>query len=708
MSYTQFLLAVQGVTIVAALLIIARWRGLLPQTGRQAAVFGTLWVVLSSIEFWGLGPRSFVVSGAELEYGLPLHQYMAQFPSTQLFSHGFAGGNDVFGMAVVTGQYVSLERLLIAFLPLWLAAFVHKVSAFAVAFWGAYLLGQRGFGAEHRLAAALAALFVFSHPYIGHTTWAHGVGYALAPLAAYVCVIRMGKPFYWTAVIAVAALNAVSSSPTHSGLALFPAVLFCAFLFGTARILHTILALGVFATAVLVNFHEAFYGMLTVAPWTFRGASVVTSAKVGAWPDMFRLLEFDFRELALLTLSLIGISLVRDRRLLGRSAVVLVLAMGTGVALVNVPWDVLGLAPLRAFSFHNIDYAFSTVAIGVIACLARGKTGTAGPQGRHVVLAAVAMAFAIGKFSVYKAANTANWLSQGGLGIVSDAQADLAVASPRPADPVRVVTMPYRLHANMAVANGLESLDGNLNLLLRSVAVFWQQAVLRHPLDMSSGFLTVESRALDLKCCDSYNLADHVDLDMLRLTNVGFVLSKLPLTGPGLIQIAGPADPVVPPRTGDPLARRLIQYWHMVWREPPVLIYRLDGALPRVYAALKIEKSNSAADHEVVKQIRQCGLDGCAILSDTEGFTAAAMRVTSFQVVGDRVEVSVDAPSGGTLLANIPFTPFWSVRTDGREIPLQPANLVQMAVAVPPGASDVVLEYRRPLLLDRVRAVGGR
>jgi hypothetical protein len=171
-----------------------------------------------------------------------------------------------------------------------------------------------------------------------------------------------------------------------------------------------------------------------------------------------------------------------------------------------------------------------------------------------------------------------------------------------------------------------------------------------------------------------------------------------------LTQIAGPADPPPPPRASDSIMQRLLAYTRLIWSEPAVLAYRLEDALPRVYAASRLEEVGSD-DRETINKIRRCGLEGCVIMERLDGFFAQPLTVLSFHLNGDRIEVFLDAPAGGTVVANLPYTPFWSARTADRNIPLRPANLIQMAVAVPAGTRHVVLEYKRPLLLDRLRGV---
>ena len=58
-----------------------------------------------------------------------------------------------------------------------------------------------------------------------------------------------------------------------------------------------------------------------------------------------------------------------------------------------------------------------------------------------------------------------------------------------------------------------------------------------------------------------------------------------------------------------------------------------------------------------------------------------------------RIELKVQAPAPGYLLINDAFDPDWQVRIDGHPAPLLRADYILRAIAVPPGPSDVTLDY---------------
>ena len=100
-----------------------------------------------------------------------------------------------------------------------------------------------------------------------------------------------------------------------------------------------------------------------------------------------------------------------------------------------------------------------------------------------------------------------------------------------------------------------------------------------------------------------------------------------------------------------------------------------------------------AFDHSIVVEQADA-----AILGSAEG----RPEIRRTELVADGFEIDVDAPEGGILTVNVPYLPFWTGIADGRPVDIVPANMVQMAVRLPPGTHHLTLRYARPLLRDRL------
>jgi hypothetical protein len=217
---------------------------------------------------------------------------------------------------------------------------------------------------------------------------------------------------------------------------------------------------------------------------------------------------------------------------------------------------------------------------------------------------------------------------------------------------------------------------------------------------------------MDFKCCRRYRISEILNFDLLRVANVGFILSALPLEGGGLTQVAGPtSDADMPPRRNQPLWDRISGYFHLIAHPSPIRVYAIPSPLPRVFAArdLKIV-ADDLSDYAFLALVSQHGPQRTVIMSQRFADRVQGMRpslkVKGFQLVRDGVDVQVEAPDNGLLVVSIPSTPYWKayLGKNGSALPF-PVNVSQMAVAVPAGTEQVTFRYERQLLRQKISNV---
>jgi hypothetical protein len=168
-------------------------------------------------------------------------------------------------------------------------------------------------------------------------------------------------------------------------------------------------------------------------------------------------------------------------------------------------------------------------------------------------------------------------------------------------------------------------------------------------------------------------------LDLLRLTSVAYAILPASATlYPGLRPLLDPA--------------------------PGTRLYRVDGALPRVYAA---ETALVLRDAEALRAVFQpTVLDGRAVvLAPTSGGAVRAATEMSGEgmsaeghcrLIGyanARLEARCRASSASFAVFVEQWDAGWSATVDGRSAPLLRANLVMRAVPLPPGEHQVVLTF---------------
>ncbi|TAN49589.1 MAG: hypothetical protein EPN26_11095 [Rhodospirillales bacterium] len=696
LSASPFSLALPGLYLAAGLvaaIVSWRWLGRNEWKRGTTLALGTVWLILATAEYWGAGPWSFIRQSTDLDFALTQHLFLVKAHGGGQFSHAFGGGTDVGAMSFLTGQYLSLERLLISLFPLWIAHGLHKLGVFALGFAGTYLVCRKGADLPRAPAFGLAAFYPVAAESLANITWGMGFGYALIPLAVYVVALRPGRSYYMISLFALATLHSVSSAPTHSGLAFFPAVLIAGLLLRPRKLLAILLGCIVLGLALACNWMDSLLAKAQLSPLTFRAAYADLSLHgIADGLQSFALTISGYREPFWLGLFALGLLLWQHRW--KRAAAIgggQIAAVGLGTVLLGVPWAMLGAPGLRAINFQYVSIAYIFIGLLSFALAIRGGRGAA----------ALMLGLSAGRLAWLLAFNASVWLSEGSLSTLEQGVRRLEARSWGQGETVRVATIPYRLPANLAPIAGLDAADGGYNLILKSTGDFWLGNAVKGTQEIGAGYVSLGVDGWDFKCCASYDVTDHIYLDGLRILNVKYLLSALPLSGEGLSQIEGPGpDEEVPPRSGSSFADRMGGYLRLLADPPPLRVYALKDPLPRVFAAKTVM---AVRDEEMMQAVRQNALERAAVVDERGAASLgqgplAEMTLSSFELGQDAVTATIDAPEGGVLVFNIPYSPFWKAEVDGTAVPLEAANIVHMAVPVPPGSKQVSLHYHRPVL----------
>ena len=701
--YDLILTTIFTIAVVIGAGLAFKWRAWTPSR-TQAVWFGAVWIVAATLEFWVLGPYSFIGLAEDLDESMVLA--LSQRLSHGQFSHALAGGVDLAATAINVGASLSLEGLLVGYLPLWAAISAHKLLLFLASFSGMYLLSRRGAGASRLASLAVAALFSHSQDRLVEMTMVHGLGFALVPMAVLVCAV--GRR-HWPAILAVAAVNAVSSSPTHSNLVLFAAVAWGGLMLGGWRgALRALPPLAIFAVLLLGNWGDSLLAKILIGPLSARGDGyAVFDEPLRGVVETLIAMGRNFRPTWAALVIGAGLGVACGGRSRYRAPVIVAVSLVTGSLLQLMPWQGLGLGQLKGLHFTNMNYAAIPLAHLTLALGLASASAAASLRWGRLLVSAV-LGLAVGQFTWFKVQHAATLLSLGGQGTVLAAQRALEQPFWLPTEPVRVVTIPYRLPINAPVLSGLETMDGaGIHVPLRSLAHMWQYGVIRDPrsLDMVSGFIPMALSTEVLKCSPVVEFDRYFDTSFLRQANVGFVLSVLPLNGEGLVQVAGPTD-TVPVRCSAPVAERIRAYAVGIFHPPMVRVYAIQGTLPRVYAASAVKVL--VAGEDPLDRLRSGdGLARLALVQPEDagklGPPGTPVTVASFRLIEDGVEVMVTAPQGGIVIVNTGYLPFWSAVAFGRPAALVPVNGFQMGVVLPPGEGLVTLHYHRPTLREKLR-----
>ena len=487
-----------------------------------------------------------------------------------------------------------------------------------------------------------------------------------------------------------------------------------------ARITVRVLAATVtLILAEAINWGEVMYAMHLVAPYTGRGG--VFEEVTFGWTYLSDVLSAGVSRMLEVRATWIGLGalivlwlLKSDFRM--RAAIGFFGVFVSYYFFVMFPWRIIGLAEVSKLSHQYVMLAIIPLSAPIISkavCLAQSICAERSSTFKHLPQMSV-FAAALGMFVYFKGYNFANYLHHGGQSQYSTID-NLRNASWRPKESHRVITLRVRdlgPEAALAYGNyGLESYDVYLMLTPKERPYFFQQAIrkadnksygavdLRTLIDWSKW---IEGRLIDFE--------KQISLPMLRLANVGFILSPVPMKGEDLTVVSSPA---FPPLTRyrlktDPISY-LKQRLERLFDFNDVYVYRMRDPYPQAFSAQKIVTVKEPVDESALISTIKNSFDRNlmpVVISASEkpilGLPQSNLLVEKFRQVRDGYEITLSAPQGGVLVLNTMLLPFWSAEADGKSLQIVRANLIQMAVSIPPGARNVSFRYHRPTIADGV------
>ncbi|MDG2032364.1 MAG: hypothetical protein P8J29_00355 [Rhodospirillales bacterium] len=713
--FETFLLYLDGIGIAAFFLsfvyLIRR-----PFQVQNVAVFFAAWAALVLFEYYFFGPYSYIHMNDEGDHFVPYYLYLIDHHLGGQFGHAIGGGHDVFNAFSPGFQLLSPEIFLFSVFPIWIAILLHKGTVVVVGFVGTYLLCRASGGADKTLAAIIAALFTVSNENLVYMTYTIGAGMAFIPLLIYVIVSRSGETIYFRHVLWVSAIAVLYLDVTHIFIPTIVALGLAAIMFEriTVRVIAATLTL---ILAEAINWGEVMYAMHLVSPYTGRGG--VFEHVTFGWTYLLdviitgalRILEVRATWIGLGALMVLWLfkSDFRIRAALGFFGVFV-----TYYFFVMFPWRIIGLAEVSKLSHQYIILAIIPLSAPIIAkaaCIAQSicaeKSASLRPLPQMSVFAIV-----LGMFVYFKGYNFANYLHHGGQSQYSTID-NLQNASWRPKEARRVITLRVRdlgPEAALAYGNyGLESYDVYLMLTPRERPYFFQQAI-RKADNKSYGDVDLRT-FIDWSKWINGRLVDfekQISFPMLRLANVGYILSPVPMEADGLTAVSSPASPPLTKyrMKTDPIAY-LKQRLERLFDFNDIYVYRMKDPYPQAFATQKIVTVKESVDDTALINIIEKSFDPISmpavIRASDNSFLSSAqpdLSVEKFSQVRDGYEITVSAPQGGVLVLNTMLLPFWSAEADGKSLQIARANLIQMAISVPPGSRNVAFRYHRPTIAD--------
>ena len=663
------------------------------------------WTALITAHYWIAGPYSY----ADLTYDLGNSVARTLFLIDRLhsghYAYNFAGGVDVPLINASTGAWVYLNEFLLQLLPAWPAYVFHKVAVVAVGAVGVYLLVRRAAGAGRVVAVLLAMFASVASDKLTHFSFNHALGHAMVPLLTYAVVFRAARRWYWPLVLFLGVLWTISGTPTHAGMGLFASLSIGWIFFGAQHRSKVAAAIVIIGIMVLANWNDGIWAKYLLGNLTVRGVGNPNLHDSLTVSVLRVLRSFEWEQAALAALGLIGVLVAfagnsaRKGQLLGIWLTTTLLAF----VMLSFPWQLIGLRLLNGLSWWNTLLAGNAWYPLIVAFALRDEVPTKPLRIARPAIMALAAVLVAAQAGHLVSERSIHWLLLGGIRNMTTAIVDIRAAKPNLNTEFRAVTVTERLESNFTAAAGLPTWDGLYNPFLARKMRYWHDAVMRGQTSPWM-FLPAEQAHRIAESAAEVDAGSLFDLDALRAINVGYIVSRVPLAGLEITQVAGPVSAKNPARQPPGFVPRLEEKLRLALNPPPVLVYALKNPLPPVFAARHVVVGNPVAN-DFAHVAGRAALSRGAILespSGVEPVVPANLRILSWDVQDEKIAIDVDAPDGGVVVVVLPYLPYWRAQIDGRPIQVAPANLVHMAMAVPPGGRHIVLRYERPNVISHL------
>jgi hypothetical protein len=672
---------------------------------KQIMYFSFAWLLVFVFEFYFLGPYSFIELSHEGNLNVSATHFLSHGHDGGRFSHQFGGGQDIYSMLMGT-QYVNPDLLLSHFFPTWVVILLHKVLDAVLGFGGSYLLAQRVVPNSRIIALSIASVFPVSHFYLLNYSTNWGTGFSILPLVVYACVVcSKQKNFYrW---ISFSALIVAAAEPIHVFPTLVIAICGYSILHKDVNIKRVALGISILAIASFLSWHEFLYANFQAATDTARTIKTSNDFFRSLWDGIY-ILTFSW---VVTFLYLIGISILAAHRdwFAMRSLVVLTLLVVIYASLVSFPWESFGLAIVNKLSHYYILISVTVLFIPVVAralAILQNQRASSTSLVMSFKFEVVVLAIGLSVMSWYKIWNMGNLAWHGGQGSFFGFET-LAHPKWNPDRNSRVVTLFDTPRPNIVAAfYNFDSFDGATNLRSKRWDDYWFEIMHRdkgHILGTRTGI------KWQLWNGKTYNIENHIKLNLLGIANVRYIFSALPLKTSQAKLISSPEKGGWSKVRPNFFANRvdfILFRLQRIFDPGPLYIYELHDVLPRVFSATSIDYvSNSISPSELHKQVSRLALSRTAIMSNRFSKLlpiAKSIEITAWKKIMDGFDISVEAPNGGLVVINNSYLPFWSAYVDGVPTQIFPANGIHMGIPIPAGAKSLRVKYERPLLREKL------
>ncbi|MBT7583452.1 MAG: hypothetical protein HN572_10840, partial [Kordiimonadaceae bacterium] len=646
---------------------------------RHVKVFFLLWLAFFTFEFYFLGPYSFIELSHEGNLNPSVDYYLTNYHDGSRFSHQFGGGQDLFTM-LPGMQYFNPEGLLHSLFPFWIVILIHKLYFAALGFFGAYLIARHHAPNNRTLVVAIAATFPVAHEYLLNFSTNWGPGYAAIPLAVYACTIATNnKNFLPIAFLAGIILSA--ADPIHIFPPLFVAVIGFLIFNPIASIKNTALAFGLYILLSVIVWHEFLYANATLLSETARivkGGFSDSRNPLLVLINGGKVLSTAPLPLFLFMLGLLMLAVTRSKLTLRAVGVFLWLILSY-VFTKSFPWENYGLEAISKLSHYYMLLAITVLFIPILAVAITNfnkNSGTFGYLRKRIRLDVCILALALSALTYNKVQNFTLLIWFGGQSSIFGFE-KLLDPSWKPKTAFRTVTLFERPPANnVAGMYNIDTFDGQPSLYLNRWVRYWDQ-IQKLPNSVQRTRVGLNWALWNGR---EYDIDSQIRLDLLAIANVRYLFSPFPLKSKKVKLILTPRESekvLARPESFTSVFDFFKIRLRRIFDPGELYIYELSNVLPRVFAASSVHYSEGdISDKNFIDEVTGAAPSKAAIIPSQHKLTFPLnnkLVVESYSKVTDGFDINISDPTGGVVIINNSYLPFWKAWGDGRALKVVPA-----------------------------------
>ncbi len=705
-SITTFLIS------IVITLIINRNYSYLKSSNNFIVIFTSIWIFLYLFHFFILGNYSAISFYDNADIGLSRILYEKYHHLGGRFLHSILGGQDYFTTQGFLNGFISLEKLIFNFFPVWLGLLIHKTLIVFIGFFGCLILFNKAYNFEKIDSIFVSALFTVYNLYTVTSTIHHGLGYSLIPSTIYIFLYCTHQRYYFLKIFLISLLTVISTSPLHSFMGVMGGIIVSFFLKKPISIKKYIFAIIILLFLYLLNWHEGFYSIYDEKNNLSRILTEKSTLNIfGSIGYLFKKTDLYFLYPSWQYSPIVIISFVTFFLLIFKSRyqnLFLLLFFNYIPNIVVLLVNLLGLDFLKSLNFYNYSYViYIPILFYLLMVLNEIKNETL-TKSISIFLFFVSLLYMFShKFNYTKKIFFEN---QSYVTQISN----LKKRDWEKKELFRTVTTnPYSsYHPNFNWIYGIDTIDGYINLIDINFAKFWIHGVKKekiNELKFKKNFYSGDFYINKKPILNNYNLDKIVDLNLLKLVNTGYLISHVPIKSNSLKIISEdllnkfilPKN-LTTERNMNFYLKTINNQYKNIFNSSSILIYEIKDSSHRFYFPVKSKILKN--DLKIFEKYRFISkeYEKNIIFSEDKSISLSNGSNIKEKKIINGYNVDLEVKKKGIFVFNQFYSKFWRVFINGKEKKVLNINDLQMGVTVNKSTKNIKFIYDRPKLFEKL------